>query len=76
MFRRLDCLRRRQRLYSSLNVPNSVFGRESFACRHIGPNDVEQNQMLKEVGYQVRAYVETIDVNSNFKWYKIINKII
>lgn len=50
MFRRLDCLRRTQRFYS---LNNTVFGRESFAGRHIGPNDVEQQQMLKELGYQV-----------------------
>jgi len=27
---------------------------ESFVCRHIGPNDAEQLQMLNELGYQVR----------------------
>lgn len=53
MFRRLNCLRRTQRFYS-LNVSNSVFGRESFVQRHIGPNDSDQKQMLKELGYQVR----------------------
>jgi len=52
MFRRLNCLRRTQRFYS-YNVPNSVFGRESFVQRHIGPNDSDQKQMLKELGYQV-----------------------
>lgn len=52
MFRRLDCLRRTQRVYSS-NVSSHVFGRESFACRHIGPDNNEQEQMLKELGYQV-----------------------
>ncbi|CAI6362881.1 unnamed protein product [Macrosiphum euphorbiae] len=51
MFRRLNCLRRTQRFYS-LNVSNSVFGRESFVQRHIGPNDSDQKQMLKELGYQ------------------------
>lgn len=52
MIRRIDCLRRAHRFYS-VNVPNTVFGRESFACRHIGPNEAEQKQMLKELGYQV-----------------------
>lgn len=51
MFRRLDCLRKANRFYS-LKVPNT-FGRESFAFRHIGPNEAEQEQMLKELGYQV-----------------------
>lgn len=55
MFRRLGRLRRTQRFYS-LNLSNSVFRRESFACRHIGPNDVEQQQMLNELGYQVIIY--------------------
>lgn len=53
MFRRLDCLRRTQRFYSLKYVSNYVFDRESFTHRHIGPNDAEQEQMLKELGYQV-----------------------
>lgn len=56
MFRRLDCLRKTQRLYSS-NVSSHVFGRESFACRHIGPDDGEQERMLQELGYQVPSTV-------------------
>lgn len=59
MFRRLDCLRRTQRFYS-LNSSNTVLGRESFVDRHIGPNDVEQQQMLKELGYQVLILLLTI----------------
>lgn len=63
MFRRLDCLRRTQRFYSLKYVSNYVFDRESFARRHIGPNDVEQEQMLKELGYQVFTFFFKILLN-------------
>ncbi|XP_050429123.1 glycine dehydrogenase (decarboxylating), mitochondrial isoform X2 [Adelges cooleyi] len=51
MYHRLNCLSSTRRFYSS-GVSKTVFDRESFTCRHIGPNDVEQEQMLKELGYQ------------------------